>query len=283
MVALLNRIRGRHQPSQAGPAPLLPLCNLYEVDAFAFRGDYVRADLFRGLPIHYHDDEEGAFLTLEGEPILHVDGAQGKAKAGDIFHFVTDVSHGIVDSQIRGKIVAFHAGWLLPEEGYHISVAERTPHPAGGDNVKLVYRVDGEPVDRELVWGPESGMTPMAARRDLQSTLRQSARPYNREGPMADLVADYNAQLDTYPFAREMPHARVNIFAVGELPVHEHDKEEGFFVVVEGSPEVSVAGQSCIAKPGDIFHFEVGVPHGLPGGGDGRILAFHGRTEGVYA
>ena len=95
---------------------------------------------------------------------------------------------------------------------------------------------------------------------------------------MPEAVADYNVFTDNYPYARENRYARVNLYE--ELPIHTHDEEEGFFLVLEGNPEIVIGDASRVAEPGDLFHFDIGQLHGF--NGEGKILAFHGRRNGEY-
>ena len=64
---------------------------------------------------------------------------------------------------------------------------------------------------------------------------------------------------------------RVTFEPHSEAPVHTHDEEQ-MGIVLSGSGDFALDGQTRQVGPGDTYHAPPGVPHGLVAGSEGCIV-----------
>ena len=67
-------------------------------------------------------------------------------------------------------------------------------------------------------------------------------------------------------------YCRVDVFET--LEIHSHEGQEGFIIVVSGSPRIQLGDTIYDSISGDIFSFSVGEQHGIESG-RGTIVVFH--------
>ena len=65
--------------------------------------------------------------------------------------------------------------------------------------------------------------------------------------------------------------ARVTIDPHSEAPVHVHDEEQ-MGIVLSGSGDFELDGETRRVVPGDTYHAPPGVPHGLRAGAEGCLV-----------
>ncbi len=64
---------------------------------------------------------------------------------------------------------------------------------------------------------------------------------------------------------------RVTFDPHGDAPVHTHDEEQ-MGIVVSGSGDFHLDGETRRVGPGDTYHAPPGVPHGLRAGAEGCVV-----------
>lgn len=92
------------------------------------------------------------------------------------------------------------------------------------------------------------------------------------------LASSFHIILSDGTDIEEAVHHETEIFEGGFS--HFDEGEEGFILVIDGGPIVTIDEQSCQAKLGDLFYFSKEQDHSVSG--VGRVLTFHGAHKGVF-